>query len=103
VAEGDPIRTVVTQSEDVVVVAWLIKPGQMIKSHRHPAGQDTWTILSGGGDYIVDEQGTTRPIMTGDVVVAERGAVHGVRNSGDRDLTFASIVSPGAAGYQLLE
>ena len=101
--DKDPIRTVVTQSEDVVVVAWHIKPGQIIKPHRHPEGQDTWTILAGRGDYIVDEMGSTLPITTGDVVVAQRGQVHGVRNSSDRDLLFVSIVSPAAAGYELIE
>jgi quercetin dioxygenase-like cupin family protein len=100
--DDEPIRSVVTESKDAVVVAWYIKPQQEIAAHIHPAGQDTWTILSGKGDYYLDEMGTTKPIMAGDVVIAPLGCVHGVFNSGDEPLVFISVVSPAEAGYQLL-
>lgn len=101
--DGEPIRTEVIQSDDAAIIAWHLKPGQVIKPHQHPSGQDTWTIISGNGNYIMDEKGSTMPITTGDVVVAKRGEVHGVRNCGDRDLTFVSVVSPAVAGCQLVE
>jgi quercetin dioxygenase-like cupin family protein len=100
--DGEPIRSVVTESKDAVVVAWYIKPGQAIPAHIHPHGQDTWTILAGQGDYYLDRTGATTPIVAGDVVVAPIGCVHGVFNRGDEPLVFISVVSPGEAGYQLL-
>jgi quercetin dioxygenase-like cupin family protein len=60
--DGEPIRSVVTESKDAVVVAWHIQPGQEIPAHIHPNGQDTWTILSGTGDYYLDQSGATKPI-----------------------------------------
>jgi quercetin dioxygenase-like cupin family protein len=100
---GEPIRSVVTASEHAVVVAWQIEPGQEIPAHFHPHGQDTWTILSGKGEYYLDRSGTTRSIETGDVVVAPTGSIHGVFNHGSEPLIFISIVAPGEAGYERLD
>jgi quercetin dioxygenase-like cupin family protein len=99
-ADGEPIRSVITESHDAVVVAWYVKPGQEIGAHLHPNGQDTWTILSGAGTYYLDTGGTTQPIAAGDVVVAPVGCVHGVFNHGEEPLKFISVVSPAEAGYQ---
>ena len=101
-ADGEPIRSVITESEDAIVVAWYIKPGQEVAAHIHPSGQDTWTILSGKGTYYLDQDGTTRSISAGDVVIAPIGCVHGVINNSDEPLTFISVVSPASAGYQLI-
>lgn len=101
-ADGEPVRSVVTESKDAVVVAWYIKPGQEIPPHIHPNGQDTWTVLSGKGEYYLDKTGTKKQIVAGDVAVAHTGCVHGVFNSGDEPLVFISVVSPADAGYQLV-
>lgn len=101
-ADGEPIRSVVTESRDAVVAAWHIKPGQTIAAHIHPDGQDTWTILSGSGDYRLDAAGASRPILAGDVVVAQAGEAHGVTNNGEQPLIFISVVSPPTAGFQLV-
>lgn len=100
--DGEPIRAVITESQDAVVVAWYIKPGQEINAHIHPNGQDTWTILSGSGEYYLDQVGTTKSITVGDVVVAYSECVHGVFNNTDEPLMFISVVSPADAGYQLV-
>lgn len=100
--DGEPIRSVVTESQAAVVVAWHIEPGQEIPAHIHPHGQDTWTILSGQGEYYLDKAGMTKPIVAGDIVVAHPEFVHGVFNSGDQPLVFISVVSPSDAGYQLV-
>jgi quercetin dioxygenase-like cupin family protein len=97
----EPIRSVITESPDAVIVAWHILPGQTIAAHIHPQGQDTWTILAGVGEYYLDQMGNTQPIAAGDVVIAPIGAVHGVVNHGSEPLRFISVVSPATAGYQL--
>jgi quercetin dioxygenase-like cupin family protein len=101
-APGEPVRTVVTQAADAVVVAWHVAPGQSIRAHVHPSGQDTWTVLSGSGRYFLSADGSTLPISAGDVAVAPAGAVHGVINDGAGDLTIISVVTPREAGYQLV-
>jgi quercetin dioxygenase-like cupin family protein len=99
-ADGEPIRSVITESADAAVIAWCVKPGQRIPAHVHPDGQDTWTILSGCGQYSVSAHGESIAIDEGDVLVAHRGEVHGVLNTGQQDLVFISVVSPAAAGFQ---
>lgn len=100
--DNEPIRSVVTESNDTVVVAWYIKPGQNIPMHIHPRGQDTWTILAGTGRYYLDKNGTSKTIMKGDVVVAHVGEIHGVYNDDLEPLMFISVVSPADAGYQII-
>ena len=99
--DGEPIRSVITQSAQAAVVAWYILPGQRIAAHIHPQGQDTWTVLSGCGEYQLDTHGGSKPIAPGDVLVAPTGCVHGVYNHGDEPLIFISVVSPADAGYEL--
>jgi len=102
-SEGDPIRSVVTESADAVVVAWHVAPGQTIAPHVHPAGRDVWTILSGRGRYISNTSGETHEVAAGDVAVANADQVHGVINDGAVPLTFISVVAPIGAGYALVE
>ncbi|PZU95111.1 MAG: cupin domain-containing protein [Pseudanabaena sp.] len=101
--DGEPIRSVVTESADTVVVAWYVKPNQEIAPHMHPRGQDTWTILRGRGKYYLDQSGTTTTIAAGDIVIAPTGCVHGVLNDGEEPLVFISTVSPANAGYQSVQ
>lgn len=100
--DGEPIRSVVTQSSHATVVAWHIKPGQRIAPHVHPQGQDTWTVLSGSGQYLLDSEGSTQTIVPGDILVAHPGEVHGVFNHGGEPLVFISVVCPLEAGFELL-
>ncbi len=102
-SDNEPIRSIITQSEQATVIAWHIEPGQQIAAHLHPNGQDTWTILQGQGQYYLDDQGSLETITTGDIVVAYSGQVHGVLNDGKLPLRFISVVSPAEAGYQLIE
>lgn len=98
-SSGEPIRAVVMESEQAVIVAWHVEPGQAIAPHTHPEGQDTWTILSGTGQYQVDEQGNTITVLPGDVAVAQKGQVHGVVCTSNEPLRFVSVVAPLEAGY----
>lgn len=82
-----------------VIIAWHVKPGQRIAAHTHPAGQDTWTVLSGGGLYQIDEAGNTLEIKAGDIMVAKPNQVHGVTCTSAEPLEFISVVSPTEAGY----
>ena len=84
------------------MVAWHVNPGQRIAAHIHPQGQDTWTVLSGSGQYQLEQDGSTQTIFQGSVVVAPVGCVHGVYNNTSEPLVFISVVSPAEAGYELV-
>lgn len=99
-SSGKPIRSVVTSSAQAVIVAWHVAPGQRVEAHVHPHVQDTWTVLSGRGDYVCDSSGRLLSLAAGDIAVAPVGAVHGVHNPYDEALIFISVVTPEAAGYR---
>ena len=99
---GEPIRSVITESEESAVIAWHVNPGQRISAHLHHCGQDTWIIQSGVGEYQIDNAGTTKVIKAGDVVIAHAGETHGVLNTGTEPLIFISVVSPALSGYELI-
>jgi quercetin dioxygenase-like cupin family protein len=101
-SKGEPIRSVITQSKDATVVAWHVSQGQRIAAHVHPQGQDTWTVLSGSGEYRLNAVGDARCIVAGNVAVAHEGEVHGVYNPNPEPLVFISVVAPAEAGYELL-
>lgn len=101
-APEEPPRTVVTDTPHGVVVAWHVAPGQTIRPHVHPHGQDTWVVLEGRGRYIVNADGDTRPLAAGDIAVAAAGQVHGAINDGEVALRFVSVVAPVEAGYALV-
>lgn len=98
--DGEPIRSVVHATDEAAVVAWTVQPGQRLGPHVHPGGQDTWTVLEGEGDYQLDGAGQVQHIRAGDVVVAPKGAVHGVLGTGARPLVILSVVSPALSGYE---
>jgi len=50
-SDGEPVRSVVLETEESVIVVWYVRPGQEIATHVHPHGQDTWTVLSGSANY----------------------------------------------------
>lgn len=100
--DGEPIRSVVHETDHVAFVAWTVKPGQGISPHVHPCGQDTWTVIAGVGEYQVDASGSTLRIAAGDIAVAPVGAVHGVLNNGSQDQIFVSVVSPARSGFEPL-
>ena len=102
-ADGEPIRSVITLSAEAAVIAWHVKPGQRIAPHIHPQGQDTWTVLSGCGEYQLEPTGESLIISQGDIVVAHVGQIHGVHNTGTEPLVLISIVSPSEAGFQPLD
>jgi quercetin dioxygenase-like cupin family protein len=97
---GEPLRSVVTETADAVVVAWVVLPGQTIGKHVHPHGTDVWTVLSGQGLYQHQEGSVPLRLRSGDIAVAGAGQLHGVLNDGDEALVFVSVVAPLAAGYE---
>ena len=99
---GEPIRSVVLETPDAVIVVWHVAPGQEIAAHIHPHGQDTWTVISGEADYYKGA-GAVSLLRAGEIAVAKPGQVHGARNGGSEPFLFVSVVASGNAGYALAE
>ena len=102
-SDQEPVRSVVSRTEDTAIVAWHVNPGQHLPAHAHPTGQDTWVIISGTGTYQLDKEGNMKIIKAGDIVIAPTGAVHGVYNHGTEPLIFVGVVAPAESGFELLD
>ncbi len=101
-SDSKPIRSVVLETKDSVIVVWHAHPGQEIEAHIHPRGQDTWTVISGEAEYYLGN-GMTTHLVPGDITVAKPGQVHGALNTGSVPFIFVSVVAPGDAGFSLAE
>ena len=102
-SDSEPVRSVVLETEESVVVVWYVRPGQKISAHIHPHGQDTWTVLSGSADYYQGNSVVTK-LRTGEIAVAKPGQVHGAMNTDPAaPFIFVSVVAPGNAGFALAE
>jgi quercetin dioxygenase-like cupin family protein len=101
-SEGEPIRSVVLETAESVIVVWHVRPGQEIAAHVHPHGQDTWTVLSGSAEYF-QGNGVVCNLKANEVAVAKPGQVHGAKNVGSEPFVFVSVVASGNAGYALAE
>ena len=99
---GDPIRSVVMETESAAVVVWHAHPGQEIAAHVHPRGQDTWTVIAGEAEYYQGDGAVSR-LAAGDIAIAQPMQVHGARNTGTVPFIFVSVVSSGDAGYMLAD
>lgn len=99
---GEPIRSVVLQTEEAAIVVWHVAPGQEIAPHLHPHGQDTWTVMAGEAAYY-QGSGAAAPLQVGDIAVAKPGQVHGAKNTGTTPFVFVSVVTSINAGYVLAE
>lgn len=101
-SNGEPIRSVVLETNDSVVVVWHAYPRQEIAAHVHPHGQDTWTVISCEAKYY-QGNGVEIHLKAGDIAIAKPGQVHGAVNSGPGPFIFVSVVAPGSAGFALSE
>ena len=101
-SEGEPIRSVVLETRDSIIVVWHVHPGQEIAAHIHPHGQDTWTVLSGMADYF-QGNGIVRALREGEIAVARPGQVHGARNTGTEPFVLVAVVASANAGFVLAE
>jgi len=92
-AGEDPQKNILFENERSNGVIWVVPPGKEVVAHYHPETDDVWVILQGSGDYYI-AKGETRPIEAGMVIPAEKGDIHGVKNTGSGLLVFAAISAP---------
>ena len=101
-SDGEPLRSVVLQTDEAAIVVWHVAPGQEIAAHVHPHGQDTWTVIAGAAEYYKGGGAVAR-LQAGEIAVAKPGQVHGAKNASAEPFIFVSVVASGNAGYELAE
>lgn len=67
-----------------------LPPGASIGEHNHDSETEYYLILEGSG--VVVDDGTEKPVKSGDVVVTGDGAGHSIRNTGSVPLKFHAVI-----------
>ena len=69
----------------------VLKPGARVPEHRHEGDFEAYYILSGSGR--VDDNGTSKEVKAGDVILTDCGESHSLENTGDSDLEFMALIT----------
>ena len=80
---------------------WVVKPGQEVKTHKHPDADDVWIIIEGEGDFH-PEVGENVHVSAGTVILNKKNDCHGLTNTSSKDLKFVSVLAPYPAEYVAL-
>lgn len=90
----------VIKANDVTSDTYYFRPGQVLKYHRHPNGDQVFVILKGQGRFYLDD-GTekTFDVAEGSMILAPAGVWHQLVNTGTGDL-IASQVTKINAGME---
>jgi len=67
-----------------------LQPGCSIGNHSHENETEYFLILSGEG--IVNDNGTEKPVKSGDAVITGNGASHSIRNNGSVPLVLHAVI-----------
>ncbi|GHT96511.1 hypothetical protein FACS1894141_6730 [Spirochaetia bacterium] len=73
-----------------LIAELTLPPGASIGSHQHDNETEYFIFLSGTG--TVNDNGTEKPVKSGDVMVTGDGASHSVRNTGTVPLVFNALI-----------
>lgn len=67
-----------------------LPPNCELGHHEHHGETETYYILTGKGMY--DDNGKAIPAEAGDVFFCKDGDGHGLKNTGDEDLSFVAMI-----------
>lgn len=68
----------------------VLKPGCSIGEHPHEKETEYYIILRGTG--TVNDDGVSKAVHPGDVVITGGGASHNIVNTGTEDLVFHAVI-----------
>ncbi len=90
--------TQVAITDNSSIAVWAIQPGQEVKAHFHPSGQDTWVMLQGRLTYYLGN-GQRQTLSAGQCALADQSQIHGAVNEDKENAVFVSIYSASKIGY----
>jgi quercetin dioxygenase-like cupin family protein len=91
--------------EDIAnIVVWCLEPGQENSTHTHPDSAHIIYIMEGEGLCLRGDQGQPDPIKAGQLLIVPRNVIHGIRNTGNVNLSYvaasAGVYKRDAVGEQ---
>lgn len=89
---NDFFRQVLNTGAKSQLVVMSIPPGTDIGAETHAHVEQTFVVVSGGGESIID--GVKQPMITGDALAVTPGANHNIINTGQVPLKLFTIYTP---------
>lgn len=79
---------------DITSEVYFFKPGQVLKSHRHPSGEQIFIFLKGEGKIKVGEN--EFDVNEGSTVFIPTGEWHEITNGSKNKMTVVQVTKVGA-------
>jgi mannose-6-phosphate isomerase-like protein (cupin superfamily) len=93
---GSEIRPLVDRTTSEItqcsVAEELLPPGHAVSPHRHRATEEVYYVLEGDGEMTVGDE--VASVGAGDAIYIPIGAVHTLRNTGDRPMRIVLVCGP---------
>jgi mannose-6-phosphate isomerase-like protein (cupin superfamily) len=90
--ENHDFRQVLYTGQHLQLVLMALKPGQDIGSETHAAHDQFFRIEKGRGEIVID--GNSTQVKGGDGIIVPAGALHNLRNTGDKPLRLYTLYGP---------
>lgn len=93
--DGYIVREAMVTSEEVGEACKMyakihLDPGCEVGYHYHHGETESYFVLTGHGTY--DDNGEKQPANPGDLFLCKDGDAHGIKNTGDEELTFMALI-----------
>ncbi|MGL4847628.1 MAG: cupin domain-containing protein [Clostridium sp.] len=98
--DNEATKTVFYTSDYTSGSVWSVKPGQVVKSHIHTTSDDLWICIQGEGIFYPNSEEEIF-ITKGDMVLSRANEQHGMKNTGNEDFVFVSVVAPVPSDFVL--
>ena len=85
-------KTTLFRADTLLLGLNCLEPGQVQKPHTHDDQDKFYYVVAGSGRFWLGEEQVTA--VTGEVVWATAGLMHGVENEGDGRLTLLVGIAP---------
>ena len=100
--DKEATKTAVYTSDSTTAAVWVVKPNQFIPTHKHTTSDDLWICIEGSG-VVYPEKDKEVPFCKGDMLLSEKDAQHGLKNTGSEDLILVSVIAPFPSDFVGLE
>ncbi|GIM29149.1 cupin [Clostridium polyendosporum] len=79
---------------DITSEVYYFKPGQVLKLHRHPSGEQIFFFLKGSGKMKLGEK--ELEVTVGSTVFIPTGEWHEITNNNDEEMVAVQVTKVGA-------
>lgn len=98
--DGSVSKVTLLKTDSLTLDVYYFKAGQALGYHKHPTGDQIFTVISGAGTFKLDDGQThSMAVKPGSVVLAPSNAWHDLIDGGKGDLV-AQQVTKQPAGFE---